>query len=334
MHIYFSLYYYQDPDISGLPSNIIYYKLNNASNDYINHEDHFWKTAIKHHPMKNLSIFDALAKGSLYISSLDNQDIFYNERWNYLYFWAGSKVLESSESSSFDYTMHLINTVKSYIDKPNKYNDEMLKINTDKFTELKEIYDYFQNYESIKAKISPHNPDCTLPFKQYVEKSYNSYNAMNEKCLGNHQDDHCKIFHSFVKKYKMENITKLTCNGTKVTQAQDRMDYTVAVQDSRRQLPSREGQSHDGSLTHGGLPSSPGSTNATSIVLPLLGTFSMFFIWFKFSPLGSWLYNEMFKKKIIRNYEQEEEQEILENPYAFPHGNVGDSVHHIAYHTT
>lgn len=42
----------------------------------------------------------------------------------------------------------------------------------------------------------------------------------------------------------------------------------------------------------------------------------------------------MFKKKIIRNYEQEEEQEILESPYAFPHRSVEDSEHHIAYHIT
>ncbi|SBS89212.1 PIR Superfamily Protein [Plasmodium ovale curtisi] len=322
-----------DPDISGLPSNLIYYKLDNASNDYINHENHFWKTAIKNHHMKNLTIFDSLAKGSLYISSLDNEDIFYDQRWNYLYFWAGSKVLESSESSSFYDTMHLINTVKSYIDKTNKYNDEMLKINTDKFKELKEIYDYFQNYESIKAKISPINPDCTLPFKEYVEKSYNTYNDMNGKCAGNHEDDHCKIFHSFVSKYKMKDITKLTCNGTKVPQLQDQMDYTEYAHDLERNLPSR-GQSPQMPPASRGLHPSPGSTNAISTVLPLLGTVSILFVWFKFSPLGSWLYNSIFKKKFIGKYEQEEEPEILEYPYSFAHRNVADSAHNIAYHTT
>lgn len=54
----------------------------------------------------------------------------------------------------------------------------------------------------------------------------------------------------------------------------------------------------------------------------------------QFSPLGSWLYNSIFKKKFIGKYEQEEEPEILEYPYSFAHRNVADSAHNIAYHTT
>ncbi|SBT57345.1 PIR Superfamily Protein [Plasmodium ovale wallikeri] len=324
----------EDSEVSGLPSKIFYSKLDADKENYSHLEQPSWYFFVKSHAINKLSIFSALLQAFYYVTFYGIRDSIFNaECWNYLYFWVGLKALDELGESAFVQVMPVVKAVRSAIDRNDEYND-MFKITKDHFRDLKEIYDYFQNYRSINARIGPHNNDCTLAFKQYVEKGYKSYNAMKGKCSGNHKDDHCKIFHRFVSKYEMENVKELTCNGTKVTQPQDRMDYTVDVQDSRRQLPSREGQSHDGSLTHGGLPSSPGSTNAMSTVLPLLGTFSMFFIWFKFSPLGSWLYNEMFKKKIIRNYEQEEEQEILENPYAFPHGNVGDSMHHIAYHTT
>ncbi|SBT54811.1 PIR Superfamily Protein [Plasmodium ovale wallikeri] len=326
----------EDPDITGLNSNVIYSKLDRASNDYINHKNPFWNTVIKFHPFNKLKIFDVIAKGSLYIASLNNENIFYDQRWNYLYFWAGSKVLQSSESSSFSDIMELINTVKGYIDNQNKYNDDMLKISTDKFNDLKKIYDYLESYKSILAKINYKDAPCTSAYRDYVTKAYDFYIEQKTQCKENTTDIYCKLVNHFVGNYVKNNITKLTCTGTKPVEVHHAVRSPQGLHgsdDLSLELSSRREESNAMLTPYGGISPSTGSTNVTSFVFPLLGTLSMLFVFFKFSPLGSWIYDSILKKKIIRNYEQEEEQEILENPCAYLHTDFQENEHHIAYHS-
>ncbi|SBS93765.1 PIR Superfamily Protein [Plasmodium ovale curtisi] len=323
-----------DPDLKGLHTNIIYYKLDTASNDYINDKNLLWSSVIKNHHLKGLSIFDALAKGLYYVSTMNKRDhTFYDERWNFLYFWAGLKILEntesseSSENSEFQTLMVLLKAARSMYDKEGgSYEDYLLTINKDKFKNLKEVYDYLQNYKSINLKIGfSGSTPCTSQYKDYVTKAHELYISEKKKCQGNDKDEYCRILNSFLHKHGETFLIQPKCTGTKVVVPHSEGDTQDSVH--------IEGQTGGMAFADGDVSPSSGSTNALSTVFPLLGTASLAFFFLKFTPLGSRLRSTIFRKHIIQSNEEEGAQEILENSYEFAPTNIDDTAHHIAYHS-
>ncbi|SBT56282.1 PIR Superfamily Protein [Plasmodium ovale wallikeri] len=343
-----------DPDLKDLHTNVIYYKLDTAPNDYINDNNLLWSSFIKNHPMKGLSIFDALAKGLYYVSTMNKRDdTFYDERWNFLYFWAGLKILEnteSSENSEFASVMVLLKAARSVYDKEEgSYEDYMSTIKKDEFKNLKEVYDYLQNYKSIILKIGfSGSIPCTSRYKDYVTKAHELYISEKQKCQGNDKDEYCKILKSFLHKHAETFLIKPKCTGTKVVVPHSEGDPQNSV---RREGLASQHQSHGHgdqvlysapgpaektrgmSFPDGDISPSSGSTGALSTVFPLLGTASLAFFFLKFTPLGSRLRSSIFRKHIIQSNEEEEAQEILENSYEFAPTNMEDTAHHIAYHS-
>ncbi|SBT55344.1 PIR Superfamily Protein [Plasmodium ovale wallikeri] len=336
----------EDPDISILQSEHIYYKLNRASEDYTKDADAFWHTLIAKHPMKHLTIFPIIAKGSYYVSKMKESHASYDERWNYLYFWAGLKVLESLENSYFSQILELLDTVKSYNDKEkSSYSKDMLNIHKDKFENLKKIYEYLENYEGIDLKIRSPNTPCTAAYKEYVTSSHTLYLREKELCNNRDHDEYCRLLNSFIKKNIKTFKTQLTCTGTKpVKESSEEEEDSGHISTSAVQ---HRLEGHSGGLSHlsrglqgdtvdleiypGVVSPSSGSTNAISTVFPLLGTASLAFFFLKYTPLGSRLYNNIFSKQIIRS-NVEETQELLENSYEFPNMNIEENSHHVGYH--
>ncbi|SBT74097.1 Plasmodium vivax Vir protein, putative [Plasmodium ovale] len=317
----------EDYDISGLPSYIFYSKLDRAPEDYSKLGPPSWAYFVTNHEIKKKSIFNALLKAFYYVSYYDKSDEpFYGEQWNYLYFWVGLKVLNELEESSFSQVMDVLKAVRSVMDNNEEYND-MLKITTKHFKDLKEIYDYSQNYNSIYALIGPPNSDCTSSFKQYVEKGYNDYNTMKGKCSGNNSDDYCKIFHRFEKTYNMNKITKLTCTGTKAPEVRlqarhSAMPFIPQAQGPEGSVLKLEmgDMLHGMSIPKGGTPTPADSADVFPISL-------------LFSPVRSWLYNKVLKKEIIRNIEDEKEsEEIFQDSYVYSNRDFIDTSPHIPYH--
>ncbi|SBT73157.1 Plasmodium vivax Vir protein, putative, partial [Plasmodium ovale] len=292
----------EDPDLKVLHTNLVYYKLDTASKDYKQDNNAFWNTAIAEHHMKTLKIFPTLAKGLYYVSKMDNYDAYYDERWNYLYFWAGLKMIENSESFqsfSFSDLMSLLKLVRSYIEKDSgSYTDDMLKMNKDNFKDLKEVYDYLENYESINLKIDfSGNSPCTARYKEYVTKAHELYKREKAKCHGNNKDEYCRILNSFLLKHEKKFITQLKCTGTKPVKPhsgeedpQDTMDsegsglhHEARGQHAQTLLSSLgdSGQNRGIPLAGGDVSPSSRSTNAISTVFPLLGTASLAFFFLK-----------------------------------------------------
>ncbi|SBS94726.1 PIR Superfamily Protein [Plasmodium ovale curtisi] len=346
-----------DPDLKDLHTNVIYYKLDTASNDYINDNNPLWSTVIKNHHMKGLRIFDSLAKGLYYVSTMNKRDYtFYDERWNFLYFWTGLKILENSESSEnsenseFANIMVLLKAARSVYDKEEgSYENYMSTINKDEFKNLKEVYDYLQNYKSIILKIGfSGSTPCTSRYKDYVTKAHELYISEKQKCQGNGNDEYCKILKSFLHKHAETFLIQPKCTGTKVVvphSEEDPQDSvhkegTVSQHQSHGQgaqvlypPPGDAWQTRGMSFPDGDISPSSESTGALSTVLPLLGTASLTFFFLKFTPLGSRLHGSIFRKQIIQSNEEEEAKEILENSYEFAQTNIEDTAHHIAYHS-
>ncbi|SBS92564.1 PIR Superfamily Protein [Plasmodium ovale curtisi] len=347
----------EDPDISSLQSEIIYHKLNRASKDYTKDSTEFWKTVITNHPMQKFDIFPTLVKGMYLVSTMNEEEYtFYDEPWNYLYFWSGLKVienpdssedLEGSETSLFSRLMNLLKMVRSVNDKGNvNYDEDMLNITTKEFKDLKNIYDYLKNYETIHLKVgSSGKASCTPLFKDHLNTTHTLYTKEKQRCT-HHTSNYCKVVNRFVLAYDKNNIRKLSCDGKKDPKKKPEMeDSQEDLEDSRLKLPSSkgdaetlqtasglEGDSGDMEIANGIVSPSSGSTNAISTVFPLLGTTSLAFFLLKFTPLGPRLYNSIFGKAINRS-NGEEEQEILQNSYQFAHGNMEENVHNVGYHS-
>ncbi|SBT55757.1 PIR Superfamily Protein [Plasmodium ovale wallikeri] len=331
----------EDSEITSLHSNVIYYKLDKASKVDLPEDDDYWNVFMKKSNIQYSRNSTAILKVFYYIAKLDSNQIFYLERWNYLYFWLGLKLLENSENSVFKQVMSALHTVRSSnVENSDKYNDDMFKIDTEQFMNLKKIYDYLQNYTSIKARINYPGAPCSASYKDYVTKTYNFYIGEKRKCVQNDTDDYCKVVNRFIGEYE-NDLKELTCTGnvSPETAAAEDLQYSTSEGSSTvyggqgaRSPLGQKGESLGMSHPGGDLSPSSVSTNALSTVFPLLGTASVAFIFLKFTPLGSRLHSSIFGKQIIQSNE-EEAQEILENSYEFPQTNIEDTAHHIAYHS-
>ncbi|SBS91102.1 PIR protein [Plasmodium ovale] len=345
----------EDPDMGELQSEIIYHKLKNNPKDYTKDNNDFWKTTIAKHPMKVLDIYPTLVKGIYFVSTMNEGEYaFYDERWNYLYFWTGIKLIENSEdpedledsdSSYFSQLMNLLKMVRSFTDKKKvPYDENMLMINTGEFKNLKQIYDYLQNYQPIQWKVGFSGiSSCTARYKEYITTTHDLYANEKQRCQKD-TGNYCKAVKRFALTYDKNNIRKLSCDGKKDPSKQHEMkDTEVELMGSRSPdslhsgasqplySPSTDGeQSRSMASPAGDISFSSGSTNVISTVFPLLGTASLAFFFLKFTPLGSSLYNRIFSKEIIRT--NVEPQELLENNYEFSNTNIEENSHHIGYH--
>lgn len=241
----------------------------------------YWNIFIKSTDIQLTTISDALLNTFYYVANMKKSDTFYDERWNYLFFWTGIKLLNNSHTSIFKKVMNVLKTLRSGLrGTTDAYSDDMFDIDIEQFKNLKKIYDYLQSYASIRAKINYPDAPCTAAYKDYVTDAYDFYIAQKTQCMQRVIDNYCKVLNRFIENYVKEDLTKFTCNGTKVAEVKNLMDQAADTQDLRGQLPSR-GLSPDMPPASRGLHPSPGSTNAMSTVLPLLGTVSILFVWFK-----------------------------------------------------
>lgn len=282
----------QDYYLNILPSSIFYDKLDRAKEDeYIREQNPYWKTFIREQRIKTLSIFDTLAKGFYYVSHMREGDMFYDDRWNYLYFWTGLKVLDNKYDSSFSEVMAVLKSVRDRNDQNDEYY-ELINTSKEHLKDLKQVYDYLQNYGTIELRISPHNSECSLMYKEYVQNSYATYNVMKGKCKGKDTEHHCKVFNRLETKYKKKDIKDLTCSGIQVPQkVLEVQDFNDSEEDEHSLQGHGTPVSHlapvpgeftrDMTIGDRNVSPSSGSTSSLTTVFPLLGTASLAFFFLK-----------------------------------------------------
>ncbi|SBS89157.1 PIR Superfamily Protein [Plasmodium ovale curtisi] len=326
-----------DYDLSILNANVCYRKLDKAPNYYIDVDEQFWNNYIKEACIKKSNIFETLLKGFHYVAYLKKKDEnFYDNRWNYLYFWVGSKALENVvPTCSFLEVISLLKNVREYIQKDN-YDYDILKITPENFNDLKEIYDYFINYDSIELKIGGNTSNCTELYKKYVDSGYEVYDRVKSKCQHEEEEEYCKLFHYIIHKHSDKVLKKLKCNGTMppLSVEEHRQKH---LHDSPREVDV-EGQIQGlGSYLQvhtGGTSPSSGSDNVMSTFFPILGIFSILFLLYNFTPFRIWSHNILSKKEIIRHNDYEDESnEFFENEYESSDRNNHYKRYDINYHS-
>ncbi|SBS92257.1 PIR Superfamily Protein [Plasmodium ovale curtisi] len=311
--------------LSILNSNICYGKLDKAPDAFIDSREDFWNGFIKKACINETSIFDALLNAFHYVAYFKrNDDIIFNERWNYLYFWVGSKALENElENCSFGTFISVLKSVKKIIYGV-AYEYDIEKISSQDFKDLKIVFDYIINYDAIKLMIGGHSSDCTALYKEYVDSSYEVYKKLESRCQHNVNEEYCKFFNYIVKKQKDTILKPLTCNGAmkplSVEQYKESLSRDVVL-DSESQEQIQGG-------------ASSGTDNMMPTFFSILGIFSILFTLYNITPFRSWLHNIFAEKQTIQHGVYEDEiHEFFENEYEPLDSNREINRNHITYHS-
>ncbi|SBT55107.1 PIR Superfamily Protein [Plasmodium ovale wallikeri] len=212
------------------------------------------------------------------------------------------------------------------------------------YTKIKELYEYALNYESLKKYFDVGERSCSGKDREYIEKSLKLYEQVKHECELETESLLCNALKKVREEYKEDKLSKLSCNGTidlekiksevqqsladreslsqpQVTSFQTRADEVTVGDFSTTQLPNADG----------GVKFS-GYNKAMSISFPMLGILFTFFVLYKFTPVGSWLYNRLLKRKAIDlNIKEEENNELFENTFYPINEKTNSNLHHLGY---
>ncbi|SBT85899.1 PIR protein [Plasmodium malariae] len=232
------------------------------------------------------------------------------------------EIKDKYKSDSFKpckYLNYRINSDNNYnkktewFQKYNEFSSQLGNICVQKFEEiqsnilnkLKQLYSYYDDFEKFNGQES--DSDGTIC--KNITNLYSFYKNNFEECQRNNKGLFCEELNNFKKAYDDKMNTLSPCIDLPKTLPQ-------IEQSSTKILPPTKDDLFVPILT-------------TAIVL--LMSFTIFFL-YKFTPLKSWIYNRLLKKKIIDlNKFQEESRESLQNLHEEVNKNYEGSFHNISY---
>ncbi|SBS99516.1 PIR Superfamily Protein, partial [Plasmodium ovale curtisi] len=336
----------------GLPSFYNYYKLDNiilyeADNDFNQCEE--LSTELK----KYEGVVDLCRKLSYFLRNLDKIltiNVFDNESCEYLNYWIYDRLFNKSINDIPDKNFYItsipfIVRAKNYIDYGEICNFHIFKITKVDFAKMKKMFDLAVNYKSIITKFSTTDFKCSTYFDEYIKDSVKVYNDAKEECSTGSEKPYCSVYNVVDGLDSDRKLSKLQCPELKtshsvITTSKQGMDGRVGIQGV---VVSNDGRlendfsafSH--SISTGEmLPISDteAKTYIMAAIFPLIGIILLFFILYKFTPLGSRLHTVLSKKKLISYFEDEHEKQVLsENIYETEDVIINEIAHHIGYHS-
>ncbi|SBT74012.1 PIR protein [Plasmodium ovale] len=336
-----------DIPLSSFPSYISYNDLDRGygieENDEHSAHWSYVKSWFPNYP-SIYSVSEKLLKCFYYVSYMRDSKYSYSERWNYLYYWMGDKILAKlDDTTSFYEVMRMYDFVRNITDSKSKNIYKEVHISKEDFKNLKKIYDYSQNYPTILNKIRVNDNKCSKSYKEYIQEHSDLYNQLKQKCSS--KEEPCYSIFNYIKENSSHiDLSKLECTESEsvVTShggGRDGLSQTSLLpgghekmlreQDSFSGSPS---QFMDGSYVN---PSSSPSTSHTSfaITFSLLGGLFFSLVLYKFTPLGSWLRFHFPRKKNIQSemYEEDPISEFSNNLYEDDYTSSHTNSHQIGY---
>lgn len=230
-----------------------------------------------------------LARALCTVSYIKDEDMSYTERCHFLYYWIGDtlyKYLKNEQlfSPIMDDLYNAINKFKV----PNKCNIIYHSISKDFFNKRKIVYDYIQNYRTIKQFLTDHSCSCNREYKSYISNSVRIYNDVYNTCDGN-SDTYCTKFQENFTKYNHDELSKLSCNLEQESPVQSPRVGTIgSLNDAELDIPSPQfhvaavtPDLRSVSLPSEGASSSKDSDAIVSVISPIIGILLVCFILYK-----------------------------------------------------
>ncbi|SCO71524.1 VIR protein [Plasmodium vivax] len=192
----------------------------------------------------------------------------------------------------------------------------------DECMEMKNLHDYFKNFESMKDKIAGANNNRKL-YCEYVAYIYGLYEKHEKDCCtcyfaSDKCVENCPHYFKCEKKYNPYNFySALKCDeillGKKITKKVGKpknINHEAIMKAENVNQHILTEKENAESAEYGDLPSDSFPSFALS-VFTFLGILLMVFIFYKFTPLGTWYNRRALKKKRNYAYFYEEYNESL-----------------------
>ncbi|SBT56096.1 PIR Superfamily Protein [Plasmodium ovale wallikeri] len=265
------------------------------------------------------NICESLAKNLNYIKEINQQDNL-NYLYTYLFYWVHEAItnlnIEDLTSkykdimdllhSECDNIKSVINISDNNICKSWKYD-----MGIDHINKKKAFIEFFDDYETMRNEIFPSDGgDCSKYFDYIIDiaKIYNQLDTIckpdNENCYEfyvnkEYPDPYVLLGFSSCSKIKESRGTSLDLNLLAFPGASPDSLLGLSPTESEQQANSSNFEYYH---------------TITIVVLSFCGIILMLFLIYRLTPIGPWFYNQVFKKKLIRNYfNGEESQELLEH---------------------
>ncbi|SBS91142.1 PIR Superfamily Protein [Plasmodium ovale curtisi] len=214
------------------------------------------------------------------------------------------------------------------------------------YDKIKKLYEYALNYHTFKPYFVTRNKPCNTEYKNYIEESLKIYEEAKHKCtpVSHEESLLCTALQDVQSVYKSDELSKITCNG-EISIDKIRAEVQKLLTKEQATLPPQAGASQSDSdqsviknpvQLHESTPEETSSFSntqkATSVVFPLFGILLSFFLFYKFTPAGTWLHSHLQSKKTVSsNLNEEETHDLLENT----HNSIieNSNTHHlVGYH--
>ncbi|VUZ95530.1 PIR protein [Plasmodium vivax] len=234
------------------------------------------------------------------------------DRCSYFTYWTYDKILDMFDNKTNSAHFHsILNGLNEVLYQVNNSLPEGAKSclfyldgNFEKWEEEKYLHDYFKNYDKISKCVD--NCDTYCEYLNYIADLYSkninkcctcfirpTYNCIN-KC-----PTYFKCEQTYFPNYLM---SKLKCENIKANETSDEV-FTNRIIDL--DVTRRSPLESENSCKH--LLCDPFNAFA-SISFAFLGIFSTLFVFYKFTPFGSWINKKSHKKKIAVEMFREDAQ--------------------------
>ncbi|SBT57279.1 PIR Superfamily Protein [Plasmodium ovale wallikeri] len=216
-----------------------------------------------------------------------------------------------------------------------KANCEFYTMKLNEIKIMKRIYDYYAFYhtyvgkhEKIIEKIS------NSPYCEKIKSGILYSDYYHTTCTQSHYSDKslCKEFNNYIKNhidFEKDKLSSIKCVGDQRSLFEDeQLEYEFS---ENKQLPESEGAEVDSQTTEdSGLT---GSSMATVLPVSFVGTFSVLFLLYKFTPFRSFLHPQIQRMNNLWKNEDQETEELLINNYETEDFDSENKEYNITYHS-
>ncbi|SBT72746.1 Plasmodium vivax Vir protein, putative [Plasmodium ovale] len=262
-------------------------------------------------------------------------DINYNENEVYTYFkyWFLDQILDK------DFNDEEITTLFERLNqKKEKFRNARCEFYTMKLDEIKimkKIYDYYAFYNAYNGEHEKINEKISKSqYCEYIKSGILYSEYYHTTCAESPYSGEslCKEFNKYIKnhiKFEENTLSSIKCVADQSPLIENKkLEYKFS---DDKQLPESEDAEVDSQTTEdSGLT---GSSMATVLPVSFVGTFSVLFLLYKFTPFRSFLHPQIQRMNNLWKNEDQETEELLINNYETEDFDSENKEYNITYHS-
>ncbi|SBT73314.1 PIR protein [Plasmodium ovale] len=232
--------------------------------------------------------------------------------------------------------------IKKLFEKLDEKKDNFVKANCEFYTMklydimiMKKIYNYFAFYHAYNGKEEKLIEEISK--SKYCENIKNGiiysdyYNSTCSRSPYNNKNI-CKEFNNYIKnhiKFEKNKLSSIICVAEQSPLIEDKQLEYKFPED--KQLLVDEDTEVDSQTTED--PGLTGSSMATVLPVSFVGTFSVLFLLYKFTPFRSFLHPQIQRMNNLWKNEDQETEELLINNYETEDFDSENKEYNITYHS-